>query len=796
MVIGYGIFARVARTALRTSPSTALCCLVLSSCGGRDETWATGIPDTSVAGESPSQKPDEPPPEVTAREPDAGAGVEPVGEETDEPVTVRPNPPLDAGTTPDAAPPSVAFDCTTVPAAPVSFETLEGFAPSEDFVFDELGNYVGIDDNGNLVRVSKTGEKQLWYPSVAAAAGMAILPDGSAIICDVREGALKRVYLNGAISVVLGGLLYPNGVDVGPDGFIYVAENAVGRVRRVNPDTGEFSVVALGLHGPNGVAFSNDPALLYVGSFEGSGVYKVELPGPGELGHASVFARPNGSTLREPIIACPDAEEGADCETEWYGPGKCQALANVVDCLPIDSCVERPDGAECSYPAVGSCQAGQCVELPNPCDGFAAGAPCEDPNFGTGVCGSSFGELYCEPPDPCEGLELGDACEDPFFGAGVCERLGNDLNCAYPEPCEGKSEGDACEAFGVPGECVPDLEYLYCTPVNPCEDGSVGDACEDPFFGEGECAGEGEALYCSPLNVCEELTEGAPCSDYFTEEGTCVAFEEGLLCTPPNACDDLIEGASCSEFGFEGICVYYQEHLYCGYPDVCDSLTEGAPCSNEFITDGVCADQDGRLVCTPPNPCDGLTAAAACSDPYTGVVNGFCADRDGQLVCTPPNPCDGLSAGASCTDPNTGVGVGVCTDDDGSSHCASVACSGLEDGASCEDPLTGRGQCFFSICMPLGGPGGAGGVDGMGVDACGNVYATEYTSGNVWRISPAGEIELLVVLPSSWIPNVKWGRDLGGFSSQVMYVADREKGRLFGVAVGVPGATEFYASQP
>ena len=84
----------------------------------------------------------------------------------------------------------------------------------------------------------------------------------------------------------------------------------------------------------------------------------------------------------------------------------------------------------------------------------------------------------------------------------------------------------------------------------------------------------------------------------------------------------------------------------------------------------------------------------------------------------------------------------------------------------------------------------------MGVDTCGNVYATEYTNGNVWRISPAGDIELLVELPSAWIPNVKWGRDLGGFSSQVMYVADRDQGRLFGVAVGVPGATEFFASQP
>ena len=90
-------------------------------------------------------------------------------------------------------------------------------------------------------------------------------------------------------------------------------------------------------------------------------------------------------------------------------------------------------------------------------------------------------------------------------------------------------------------------------------------------------------------------------------------------------------------------------------------------------------------------------------------------------------------------------------------------------------------------------PPQGGGIDGMGVDACGNVYATEYSYGNVWRISPAGQIELLAHVPSSWIPNLKWGRDLGGFSSEVMYVADRDGLGLFGIPVGVPGATEFYA---
>jgi len=780
--MGHDFFATIGRARYRVSlrtaqlvaPSTALCCLILAACNGMDQTWATPAPEQEVEQEDPPQTPADPPPETVEPGSDepGPTGVTPVVDKEEEPVT----PPVaDAGTDPDPPdpdpvdpvdpdpvdpdPPIVAFDCSTVPAAPVTFEELPGFTSAEDFAFDELGNYIGVDDNANLVRISKTGEKQLWLPSVGATAGMGILPDGSVVICDVGEGALKRVYPNGAVSVVLGGLLYPNGLDIGPDGFIYVAENAGGRVRRVNPDTGEFTIVALGLHGPNGVAFTNDPSLLYIGSFEGSGVYKLELPAPGELGHASVFARPNGSTLREPIIACPDNQEGAECETEWYGTGRCQAIANVVDCLPVDPCPELPDGTECSYPEYGTCQEGVCVELPNPCDGLAEGDACVDSVGTEGVCQASFGELYCGPPNPCDGLEAGAACEDPFFGTGVCETDSGYTYCAFPDPCEGRADGDACEdPFSGAGECVSDGEYMYCSPINPCEGAEAGAVCEDPFFGTGECKVEDGYAYCNPPNACEGLEEGAFCSDVYTPEGRCVAFEEELSCTPPNVCDDLVLGDACDDFGFPGICVDYDGHLYCGYPDACDTLAEGDACSNEFIENGVCSDESGRL------------------------------------LCTPPNPCDGLSAGAECTDSYVGVGVGVCSGDDEALSCLSVACVGLEDGARCNDALLGVGVCYSGVCY--GGPSGPGGIDGMGVDTCGNVYATEYTNGNVWRISPAGDIELLVDLPSGWIPNVKWGRDLGGFSSQVMYVADRDQGRLFGISVGVPGATEFFASQP
>ena len=229
---------------------------------------------------------------------------------------------------------SAAVDCSRLAQAPAAFETLSGFTSSEDFVFDLNGNYVGIDENANLVRISKEKKKSLWAPSIGEAAGMGLLPDGSLVFCNVGEGSLQRVHANGSVTTVLGGLLYPNGLELGPDGFLYVAENAAGRVRRVNVETGDFTVVAMGLHGPNGVAFSADRNVFYVGSFEGSGVYRVSMPSPGELGQARVFARPNGSQLREPVLACPAMQEGADCEVPGqFDGGTCRRLANVIDCV-------------------------------------------------------------------------------------------------------------------------------------------------------------------------------------------------------------------------------------------------------------------------------------------------------------------------------------------------------------------------------------------------------------------------------------------------------------------------------
>ena len=67
-------------------------------------------------------------------------------------------------------------------------------------------------------------------------------------------------------------------------------------------------------------------------------------------------------------------------------------------------------------------------------------------------------------------------------------------------------------------------------------------------------------------------------------------------------------------------------------------------------------------------------------------------------------------------------------------------------------------------------------------------------TGKVYRISPdASQVDEVAELPSSWIPNLRWGVGVGGWDPDVLYVADRDQGRVFAIDVGIPGKKHILA---
>jgi sugar lactone lactonase YvrE len=168
-----------------------------------------------------------------------------------------------------------SVDCDAIPTGPFPYTIKSGIYATEDLAFDDQGNLVGA-NAGNLFRTQYDGVPQLWVPGANVAAGLRATSEGMFVYAG--GGSISRINEFDQPEVILGGLSYPNGMDVDLDGFIYVAEQSGNRVRRIDSETGEFTVLAEGqLSNPNGVSFSPDYTILYVGSFGGGTITALYL---------------------------------------------------------------------------------------------------------------------------------------------------------------------------------------------------------------------------------------------------------------------------------------------------------------------------------------------------------------------------------------------------------------------------------------------------------------------------------------------------------------------------------------
>jgi sugar lactone lactonase YvrE len=190
-------------------------------------------------------------------------------EETDAPV-------VDTAESDEPEPPPRVVDCTVLPRVPAPFTTLYDFGSAEDFDFNALGQHVSVSQQ-SLVTRDLAGATGILATNVSSeASGTRILPDGAIVVNRVAQGSIVRVDPNGSKTVVVGDLAYPNGLEVDRDGFVYVAEQDGGRIRRIDPYTGDNWVIASGLNAPNGIIFGPDYTRLYFNSFGGGTLHVIE----------------------------------------------------------------------------------------------------------------------------------------------------------------------------------------------------------------------------------------------------------------------------------------------------------------------------------------------------------------------------------------------------------------------------------------------------------------------------------------------------------------------------------------
>ena len=256
-------------------------------------------------------------------------------------------------------------------------------------------------------------------------------------------------------------------------------------------------------------------------------------------------------------------------------------------------------------------------------------------------------------------------------------------------------------------------------------------------------------------------------------------------------------------------------------PNWCDGHAVGDECPlNGGYGLGGCAD-DGRggLYCGENldyTACDGLAAGDACTTTRLGsVVKQICMEGGDGLFCPRTDvaytePCDGAETKETCT---VGMDDGFCYPTwEGESACYlrgsdtyTAGCEGLAEGDACvvdDTHYPSMGTCESGsawgmaglVCWPAGmSTSNRGGLDGINVDACGNLYVTEYIEGTVWRFTEENaEAEVVARLRADWIPNMHWGNGIGGWEKDVLYVSDRTHAGMYALDVGVEGHPDAY----
>ncbi len=646
------------------------------------------------------------------------------------------------------------------------------------------------------------------WASLAMTGTHVMLPDGSVVGSgpewDTNASRLERTTTDGATRPLLRGVEEPRGMVLGPDGFLYVAESGSGRVLRVNAETGAFTIAALGLDAPHRIAFGPDPAVMYVSSQKNSAIYRVVFGPTGSVGQVSIFARSFNSGVTEPTDQC-HGQPGLNCELPNGSDARCKAVGSVVDCFRVNPCQLVQDGTECSFPQKGVCMSQVCVD---PCYGSVQGASC-DLDFAEGRClaDATGGNLYCAERKPCDDKSVGDACEN-----GVCDDLSSSvgLTCRASHECDALGAGAACtDNFNGAGFCVlQEHSTPYCDP-NPCVILEAGDACDSPYSAlPGTCTTGGALLDCVVSEPCDGLELGATCSIGETP-GACELNQWGGIECRANPCAGEPLWATC---GFDGVqfnrCAQGEGGLYCQPgQDTCYGKSDGDACRNVSPGyrqhDGLCRESGDDITCVAVDLCAGHEAGDACA---TSHGAGRCVEASGTLECA--LPCEGLGVGDACELPggpatcqppadsgvltctlskpcmgrNTGDacdserGPGTCSYEQ---DCIPASCTALTDNSKCVLPNGAFGACSSGECTAT-----LGMLGGLAVDGCGNVYASDLETGNLWRISPEGDWVLIAIL-REYVGakfDLTWGTDRAATHSLLYAVTDWQ---LFGANVGI-----------
>lgn len=168
------------------------------------------------------------------------------------------------------------YDCSALPAAPLTAVELDGPAGYHDVIFDDEGYIIGW-DRRTVMKADVEGDTDVFVTGLDSVETMDRLHDGDIVAGDSAAARLVRISDDGGTDTIASDVAAVYGVTVGPDGMVYIANSRA--VVRVDPDTGdkERIVEPTGGWQPHVVNFNLDSTVMYIGTIGAGDVYYVEL---------------------------------------------------------------------------------------------------------------------------------------------------------------------------------------------------------------------------------------------------------------------------------------------------------------------------------------------------------------------------------------------------------------------------------------------------------------------------------------------------------------------------------------
>jgi gluconolactonase len=229
-----------------------------------------------------------------------------------------------------------------------------GFDFTEGPIWNHVERHLIFSDiPGNVMRKwTPDGQIEVWRQPSNKANGNAYDRAGRVVTCEHATSRVTRTEADGAVTVLASHfgdkeLNSPNDVVVGSDGSIYFTDPGFGRmerygvpraqelafqgVYRLDPDSGELTLLVDDFDQPNGLCLSLDESELFVNDTMRAHVRVFDLEKSGKLGSGRVWAELTGERA-----GAPDGMK-IDSAGNLYvtGPGGIHVFSADATCLGV-----------------------------------------------------------------------------------------------------------------------------------------------------------------------------------------------------------------------------------------------------------------------------------------------------------------------------------------------------------------------------------------------------------------------------------------------------------------------------